>query len=315
MGTEKDFTLILLGILQGKPGKRVGLTGMGGTPNHKWLRLVVALATAFISGTDQERTNWTKAVLDGLAEQRRHHMMVGGANEFCSASHWAWWQNAMAGLWVVAYRFKIQEILVEIRAWWIREISLENLCCTPQGAVVLPGPRSHIPANMADQRAQRNQGRALIMASIGAKNGRDQELVDLVTKVRLPEDVRAGAPSLDRVGLWALTLLPAGEIAVVARAARDHPEYPTPRNSLTIERTTHGLVASFEHCDGLIPSYWAWVNFATGTELYGAKADWPKGLVGGARPEDLPVPAVPPGDADQGGMKGARKAILKGEVG
>ncbi len=237
MGTEKDLTLIILDLLRGKPGKPVGLRGTGGTPNHKRLRLPVGLGTAFTSGTQQERVNWVKAVVDALAEELRHHMMVGNANEFATASHWAWWQNAMASLWVIAHRFEIEEVLGRIRAWWIREISLENLCCTPKGAVVLPGPRSHIPANMSDQRAQRNQGRALIMAAATAKNGRDQETVDLVKKVRLPADVRAGTPSLDRVGLWALTLLPTSELAIVAKAARDEPVYPKPHNTLTIRRS------------------------------------------------------------------------------
>ena len=103
--------------------------------------------------------------------------------------------------------------------------------------------------------------------------------------------VRAGSPSLDRVGLWLLhSQLPETELQKVANAP---PEWPVPLDTLYVRRSEAGHVAWFDTFTGLCPSFFAWADYSTGDERYGAHGDWKKSRPGGPRPADLPVPEAP----------------------
>lgn len=286
MGAEKDFTALLRRQIAGEQGTPAGLRFTGGTPNH-W---ALAAATAYgygLEGTAAEKKAGRQKALDFFHTQDLvGHMARGKVSEFGTPSHFAWWQAAVAGLWFLSLRARDQEVLNASRTWWIRELTVENLCATPQGRVVMPGARSHVGGKLADQTPDRDRGRKLI------RNER----------VRLPKDLE----SLDRTGLWILQQIPREERRRVASAP---PQPPPMLDTMTILRTHAGHVASFEEFHGLRPAYWAWVDYASGEEAYGTDPDWPKGKPGGKRPEDLPVPEVP------GGERGAMRVVLRGRFG
>ena len=274
MGTEKQLTELLVLQLQGGGiNNPAGLRLTGGTPNHKALARVLGYAWGLSHPEDRDEAR--ARVLEFLEDQESNHMGFGGISELGTSSHFAWWQNAMAGLWKLAEREGDEEVLEGVRGWWVRELSVEGLCATPAGKVVMPGARTHVVRGYADQRRQRDVGRALIL-------GRG---------VRVPRDVRAGSPSLDRAGLWILhSQVPAAELRRVAEAPA---EWPVLLDTLFVQRGPAGHVAWFDRFTGLCPSFYAWTEYATGEERYGARSDWKKSRPGGARPADLPVPEVP----------------------
>jgi hypothetical protein len=122
--------------------------------------------------------------------------------------------------------------------------------------------------------------------------------------MRIPRDVRAGSPSLDRVGLWILhSQLPAAELRKVALSPL---EWPVLLDTLSVRRSQAGHVAWFDTFTGLCPSYFAWAEYLrgdstgdmttgnlTGAERYGARNDWRKDHPGGPRPAEIAVPEVP----------------------
>lgn len=273
MGTEKNLTALLVRQIKERRGlSPAGLRLKGGTPNHKALARCVGYGWGL--ATPEDREEGRGRVLELLREQRRGHMAFGGTSEFGTSSHFAWWQNALAGIWKLAEQERDEEVLKEVRGWWVRELSVEGLCATPQGKVVMPGARTHVVKGYADQRRQRDVGRAVILGK----------------KTRIPRDVRAGNPSLDRVGLWILGSLPPAELRKVAEAPE---EWPVLLDTLFVQRSPAGHVAWFDTFTGLCPSFYAWAEHSTGEELYGAHSDWKKSHPGGARPADLPVPEVP----------------------
>jgi hypothetical protein len=277
MGTEKQLTELLVMTLQGSGiNNPIGLRMTGGTPNHKALARVLGYAWGLSHPAD-----WDEArgrVLEFLKDQESNHMGFGRISEFGTSSHFVWWQNAMAGLWKLASAAEDREVLEKTQAWWVREVAVELLCSTPDRQCVMPGARTHAVKGYADQRKQRDLGRALILG--WAKTG-----------MKIPADVRAGNPSLDHAGLWILhSLLPESELRAVATASA---EWPVPLNTLYVRKSKGGHVAWFNRFSGLCPSYFAWVDYATGAERYGARSDWNKSRPGGPRPDDLPVPEAP----------------------
>ena len=286
MGAEMDFTALLRRQIAGEQGTPAGLRFTGGTPNH-W---ALAAATAYgygLKGTAAEKKAAREKVLNFFHTQDIvGHMARGRVNEFGTPSHFVWWQAAVAGLWLLSHRAKDQEILGLSRAWWVHELTVENLCATPGGRVVMPGARSFVGGALADQTLDRDRGRKLI------RNER----------VRLPRDL----DSLDRTGLWILRQIPREELRQVANAP---PRPPAMLDTMTVLRTREGHVASFEEFHGLRPAYWAWVDYASGEEAYGTDPNWPKGQPGGKRPADLPVPEVP------GGERNAMRVVLRGRFG
>jgi hypothetical protein len=283
MGAEKDFTALLRRQIAGEPGTPAGLNFKGGTPNH-W---ALAAATAYaygLQGNPQEKKAGRQKALDFFHVQDQvGHMARGKVSEFGTPSHFAWWQAALAGLWLLSDRAQDQEVLTAARAWWIRELSVENICVTPKGHVVIPGARSHVGGVDADQTRQRDVGRQIIL---------DQ-------KTRLPKNL----DSLDYTGLWILMRIPRAELDGVAKAPAD---LPHPLDTLNILRDDAGHVAWFDEFHGLRPAYWAWADYATGGEKYGTDPSWPKNQPGGKLPADLPVPQVP------GGAKGATRITAQG---
>jgi hypothetical protein len=289
MGTEKDLTAILVGQLLERRGiSPAGLRRTGGTPNHKALARCVGYGWGL--ATPEDREEGRGRVLEFLRDQKHGHMVFGGTSEFGTSSHFAWWQNALAGIWKLAEREGDEEVLEGVRGWWVRELSVEGLCSTPAGKVVMPGARTHVVRGYADQRKQRDVGRAILLG----------DLTKGKTGVRIPRDVRAGSPSLDRVGLWILhSQLPAGELQKVALSPL---EWPVLLDTLSVRRSQAGHVAWFDTFTGLCPSYFAWAEYSrgdlttgnlTGAERYGARSDWRKDHPGGPRPAEIAVPEVP----------------------
>src|SRR5436305_2249618 len=162
MGAEKDFTALLRRQIAGEQGTPAGLNWTGGTPNH-WA-LAAATAYAFgLKGNPQQRQAGRRKVLDFFQMQTQAgHMARGRTSEFGTPSHFSWWQAAVAGIWLFAGRAQDPEVLADARTWWIRELTVENLCATPQGHVVIPGARSQVGGVDADQRKQRDVGRKII---------------------------------------------------------------------------------------------------------------------------------------------------------
>ena len=281
MGTEKDLTAILVRqMAEGRGISPAGLRSTGGTPNHKALARCVGYGWGLAAREDREEGRGR--VLEFLRDQERGHMVLGRTSEFGTSSHFAWWQNALAGIWKLAEREGDEEVAEGVRGWWVRELSVEGLCATPEGKVVMPGARTHAVRGYADQRKQRDAGRAVILRKGLGEEG---------PGMRIPRDVRAGNPSLDRVGLWILhSLLPAAELRKVAVAPV---EWPVLLDTLSVRRGPAGHVAWFDRFTGLCPSFFAWAEYSTGAELYGARADWKKSHPGGVRPAELLVPAVP----------------------
>jgi len=283
MGAERDFSALLRLQIAGQQGTAAGLQFKGGTPNH-W---ALAAATAYgygLKGTPAERKAGRQKVLDFFHTQDVvGHMARGRVSEFGTPSHFVWWQAALAGIWLLAERAEDAEILKAVRTWWIRELTVEDLCATPKGRVVMPGARSHVGGELADQTPDRDRGRKLILGE----------------KVRLPKDLE----SLDRTGLWILRQIPSDERRQVASAP---PQPPPMLDTLTILRTPTGHVAWFDEFHGLRPAYWAWADYASEEEAYGTDPDWPKNQPGGRRPPDLPVPEVP------GGERGAMRVLFRG---
>ena len=283
MGAERDFSALLRLQIAGQQGTPAGLRFKGGTPNH-W---ALAAATAYgygLKGTPAERKAGRQKALDFFHTQDLvGHMARGRVSEFGTPSHFVWWQAALAGIWLLALRAKDAEVLNVVRTWWIRELTVENLCATPKGCVVMPGARSHVGGELADQTPDRDRGRKLILGE----------------RVRLPKDLE----SLDRTGLWILRQIPSDERRRVASAP---PQPPPMLDTLTILRTPAGHVAWFDEFHGLRPAYWAWADYASEEEAYGTDPAWPKNQPGGRRPPDLPVPEVP------GGERGAMRVLFRG---
>jgi hypothetical protein len=269
MGAEQDFAALLRRQIAGERGTPAGLRWTGGTPNH-W---ALAAATAYaygLRGTAEERQAGRRKAQDFFSTQDQvGHMARGRMSEFATPSHFAWWQAAVAGLWLLAARAGDGTVLAPARAWWVRELSIENLCATPKGRVVIPGARSHVGGVDADQTRQRDMGRKLILGE----------------RVRLPRNLEG----LDLTGLWILQQIPPEERRQVVKAT---PELPHPLDTLNLLRTAAGHVAWFDEFHGLRPAYWAWADYGTGEEKYGTDPSWPKDYPGGPRPEDLPVPEV-----------------------
>lgn len=286
MGAEQDFTALLRLQIAGAQGTPAGLRFKGGTPNH-W---ALAVATAYgygLKGTAAEKKTGRQKALDFFRTQDIvGHMSRGKVSEFGTPSHFVWWQAALASLWLLSLQAKDTEILNASRTWWIRELTVEDLCATPTGRVVMPGARSHVGGTNADQTLDRDRGRKLIRNE----------------KVRLPKDLT----TLDRTGLWILKQIPLEERRRVATAP---PQPPPMFDTMTVLRTPAGHVASFTEFHGLRPAYWAWADYASGEEAYGTDPSWPKGKPGGKRPEDLPVPEVPGGD------RNVMRVVVRGRFG
>jgi hypothetical protein len=284
MGAERGFTTLLRSQIAGEQGTPAGLHWKGGTPNH-W---ALAAATAYgygLKGNPKERQAGRQQVLDFFATQDQvGHMARGKMSEFGTPSHFAWWQAAVAGIWLLSDRAKDAEVLAAARTWWIRELTVENLCATPDGRVVMPGARAAGGGN-SDQTKQRDVGRKVILSE----------------KVKLPKNL----DYLDFTGIWILTQIPPAELKTVANAPAD---LPHPMDTLYILRDDAGHVAWFDEFHGLRPAYWAWADYATGEEKYGTDPAWPKNQPGGKRPADLPVPELPGGD------KGAREITAQGRL-
>jgi hypothetical protein len=284
MGAEKDFTTLLRLQIGGEQGTPAGLNWTGGTPNH-W---ALAAATAYaygLKGNPQQQAAGRQKVLDFFQMQdQAGHMARGRTSEFGTPSHFAWWQAAVAGIWLLSDRAKDQEVLTAARTWWIRELTVENLCATPQGHVVMPGARAAGGGN-ADQMKQRDVGRKIILNE----------------KVRIPKNL----DSLDYTGLWILLQIARAELKTVASAPAD---LPHPLDTLNILRDDAGHVAWFDEFHGLRPAYWGWADYATEEEKYGTDPSWPKNQPGGKLPDDLPVPELPGGD------KGAQRITAQGRL-
>jgi hypothetical protein len=277
MGTEKAFSAILRQQLAGeKPADaKAGLDWAGGTPNHFALGKAVGYGSSAALGRP--------ALLQFFDDQWQHgHMARGDANEVFTDSHFSWWQNAMAGAWLLARRRGDDAVLARVRRWWRAELAAENLCASPTGRVEMPCGRSHVAGGgvvMSDQRKQREIGRQMILGK----------------KVRLPKTIDA---ALDMTGLWALDLL-RREFPDEFDAVRDADigDLPVLRDKMVVIRTAGEVTAFFEVFTGMRPCWWAWQRFADSKVAYGIDPASPKNAPGGPRPVSLPEPPAVVGEA------------------
>ena len=241
MGAEKGFTELLRRQIAGEQGTPAGLNWKGGTPNH-W---ALAAATAYgygLKGTPQQKKAGRQKALDFFHMQNQvGHMARGKMSEFGTPSHFAWWQAAVAGLWLLADRAEDQEVLAAARTWWIRELTVENLCATPEGHVVMPGARSHVGGVDADQTKQRDVGRKIILNAEG------------------PAAQEPGFPRLHRT--LDPDADPAGGAESVAKAPADLPHPLIPCTSCATTPATSPGSTSSTAC---APPTGRWADYATG---------------------------------------------------
>ncbi len=74
----------------------------GGTPNHKALARCVGYGWGL--ATPEDREEGRERVMEFLRDQKDGHMVFGRTSELGTSSHFAWWQNALAGIWKLAER-------------------------------------------------------------------------------------------------------------------------------------------------------------------------------------------------------------------
>lgn len=273
MGTEKALAQLLRQQISGSPppgGSPAGLNMSGGTPNHKALAAATAYAWGLAHPADKSKAR--EKVISFLNGQLATHMAVNGVSEFETPSHFSWWQAALAGIWLLAFRAHDLGVLALVRTWWCNQQAIEDANVTPWGRVVVLGGRSQVGGVDADQTIMRDQGRAILRGD----------------HVHLPADLS----TLDRTGLWILQQIPRTELDQVKNGPR---KLPTVLDPVHIERWPHGHRCWVDAFHGLRPAYWAWVSYETKEERYGTDPHWPKGQPGGKRPDNLPVPPVPAG--------------------
>jgi hypothetical protein len=285
MGWEKVFADNLRRLAVGA-GRPLGFGWTGGTPNHWALAAANAYAWGITRGSADERLQGRAQALEVFARQRDFgHMArmwqtrsgLKGASELGTSSHFAWWQAAVYGIRWFAFRKKDTELLAATRQWLRGETALEKLCAVPGSfKVAMPGARTFVARGAADQRVMIYHG------------------FQMVTQRRPLHRSPEFWNALDRTGLWFLRLLL--EKGDDLGGATDATESDLPRlvDPLYVKRTKKGHVAWFDHFTGLCPAYYAWIDYETGEERWGADPSWPKSHPGGDNPFAVPEP---PGSA------------------
>jgi hypothetical protein len=288
MGWEKTFSANLRELANGA-GKPMGDDWTGGSPNHWALAAANAYAYGITRGTAVQRRLGRAQALAFFQRQRDYgHMSrmwrgrngLRGASELGTSSHIAWWQAAVFGIRWFAFLWKDELLLAASRFWLRGEMAIEKRCAVPGTFhVVMPGARTWFVQGHADQRKMMDQAFQMIMEA-------------------KPLDRPAAFwTGLDRTGLWFLRLLleKGDDLGGAAQATDD--DLPRMLDPLFVKRTSRGHVAWFDHFTGLCPAYYAWIDYETGEERWGADRTWSKSHPGGANP--FPVPQ-PPGWTGEG---------------
>jgi hypothetical protein len=288
MGWEKQFSANLREIAGGS-GAPMGFDWRGGTPNHWALAAANAYAYAVTRGTAAQLRTGRAQVVDFFQRQRNYgHMArmwgdekgLRGGSELGTSSHFAWWQAAVFGIRWFALIAKDAQVQEASRLWLRGEIALEKRCAVP-GAfrVVMPGARTFVAQGAADQRLMMDHAFRMIL------QGKPLE--------RSP----AYWTTLDRTGLWFLRrLLEKGDDLGGAAHATDS-DLPRLLDPLYVRRTSRGHVAWFDRFTGACPAYYAWIDYQTGEERWGADRTWSRSRPGGINPFKVPDP---PGWEEEG---------------
>lgn len=158
MGYEKGITRKWSDmILKGEYPERIpgGPRGpdspSGGTPNHELLARAARLTWALERGTQQQRDEELKGLVQFFDNQVEGGFMTrGGANEQLSPSHSQWWITAVLGLRWLGWKVReshpgASRKLLEVTGRWLRHHhALCRLFATREG-IVAPGARAWPP--------------------------------------------------------------------------------------------------------------------------------------------------------------------------
>lgn len=271
-GTEQAFTRKLVDYLRGGAPDGSGLSFKGGTGNHLALSRTYAYAYSAPLGRPLLRE-----FLD--AQEKQGHLSYGGRNEINTSSHAAWHIMWAAAAWLIALRRQDAAVLAPIRRWWRAELALERLGADADGNVELPGARDY--HGDADQRKQRNVGRAIILGLKGK-----------VARVPKTAGTPEGGPlSTDMAGVWALTVIrkefPGEFVSQMANIG--NPDLPLLRDTMYVLSTKDQSTIWFETISDAIDCCW-WVHRRPGVLAYGIDPARRSGAPGGPRPASVPEP-------------------------
>lgn len=274
-GYEQAFSQMLIKLLLGKGEPDLGKSALGfnsGSFNHVYLSRSVGYAYSAPLGGP--------ALLDFLAAgEKQGHCSFGGRNEINTSSHDAWVKFAAAAAWLLALRRQDAAVLAPIRRWWRAELALERLGADADGDVELPGARDF--HGDADQRKQRNIGRAIILGLKGK-----------VARVPKTAGTPEGGPlSTDMAGVWALTVIrkefPGEFVSQMANIG--NPDLPLLRDTMHVLSTRDQSTIWFETISDAIDVCY-WVHRRPGVLAYGIDPARRSGAPGGPRPAGVPEP-------------------------
>lgn len=155
MGYEKGITrkwseMILDGVYPDRipGGPRGPDSPSGGTPNHELLARTARLTWALEKGTQQQRDEELKGLVQFFDNQVEGGFMTRGkANEQLSPSHSQWWITAVLGLRWLGWKVResspdASRKLLDVTGRWLRHHhALCRLFATREG-IVVPGARA-----------------------------------------------------------------------------------------------------------------------------------------------------------------------------
>jgi hypothetical protein len=229
---------------------------------------------------------------------------VGLRVESFSTSHAAHDYAAIGPALLFALREADAEMLAAVLVWQKGEMSVLNLCATPQGHVVVAGARCHV-SDGVDQRSYMAGWRSYLHGD----------------PVHTPQGFETAE---DLLGLYSLTLIDAAHARGEAWAepwprlrqeiaAAGPADLPATYEALEIERSAGGLVVRQTGVTGqLQPSLWASVDFQTGEESYGWNPDWPKDY--SPRVGEIPPPPCPGGPGTVYRTKAAAQTLSSPDI-
>jgi hypothetical protein len=289
MGYEKGITrkwsdMILGGDYPDRipGGPRSPDSPAGGTPNHELLARAARLIWALEKGTQQQRDEELKGLVQFFDNQIEGGFMTrGGANEQLSPSHSQWWITAALGLRWLGWksRQKLPDVgrqLLDVTGRWLRHHhALCRLFATRNG-IVAPGARAWPPPDQGKDYYGRCKLRDELYAVV--ESGRVKRL--------WPSD------NLDMLGLiFADNLLKAGDDLGGPREATELPKLRWPISVRRLDDNFTAWLTTIEGNAGLAVQRRA--TWRGGKDTYGFDDDpedeWPgtERRLLGERPEQL----------------------------
>jgi hypothetical protein len=289
MGYEKGITrkwsdMILGGVYPDRipGGPRDPDSPAGGTPNHELLARAARLTWALEKGTQQQRDEELKGLVQFFDNQVEGGFMTrGGANEQLSPSHSQWWITAALGLrwlgWKSRQKFPdASRQLLDVTGRWLRHHHALCRLFATRGGIVAPGARAWPPPDHGKDYYGRCKVRDELYAVV--ESGRVKRL--------WPAD------NLDMLGLiFADNLLKAGDDLGGARQATELPKLRWPVAVRRLDDNFTAWLTTIEGSAGLAAQRRA--TWRGGKDSYGFDDDpedeWPgtERRLLGERPERL----------------------------